>query len=58
LPSIAVDEIEAHREDDIDPNEDNDLQIIRVDRVGKVRREAAQDNGGEEQPFLDVPIVH
>src|SRR5204862_7391153 len=33
LPSITVDDIETDRQDDVDSNEDNDLQIIRVDRT-------------------------
>ena len=58
LPRVTVDKIQTDRERDVNADEDDDLEIIRVDRSRVMRHERAQNNGAEQRKLFDVAIFH
>src|SRR5262249_9366260 len=51
LAGVAVDQIEAHRKDDVDADAQENVQVVRVEARGHQRNQNADTQCGKQQAF-------
>jgi hypothetical protein len=48
LAGVAVHQVERDGEDDVDPDADEDIEVVGIDAVGEMRDAEGGEQGGEE----------
>ena len=51
LSGVAVDEIQADGEDDVDADINRDAEVVAVELRGKIRHDRRHENGREQKSF-------